>query len=222
MDRPTNSEFSPSIDTGIGHITKLSTDENYSFSVRNVNKEHLNFIAGIKPDNRMHTKRQKSKNVDEFDRQRYLLTSSTDDDDDIVLENEINKNLIESYEKEMYFISSADDLNLPKINISPDSLLKDHEDLADVKVIDSSGNSSKLDENQISILTQNTSDERCEFRLGNVIDNEQIVSSPTYIRDRYYQILREQVFPFLQRPFNDTNVNQSAKEIQSYSNDVLY
>ena len=32
-------------------------------------------------------------------------------------------------------------------------------------------------------------------------------ATPAFIRDRYYQILREQVFPFLQRPVNNNNVN---------------
>ena len=57
----------------------------------------------------------------------------------------------------------------------------------------------------------------------NCIQNDQARASPNYIRERYYQILRDQVFPFLQRPPQpNLNVNQSAKQIQGYSNDVLY
>lgn len=56
----------------------------------------------------------------------------------------------------------------------------------------------------------------------NSIHNDQVRSSPSFIRDRYYQILREQVFPYLQKPANSLNINQSPKEIQNYSNDVLY
>jgi hypothetical protein len=60
---------------------------------------------------------------------------------------------------------------------------------------------------------------------SNCIQNNQVTSSsPNYIRERYYQILREQVFPFLQRPSqaSASQYNQSAREIQNYSNDVLY
>lgn len=63
-----------------------------------------------------------------------------------------------------------------------------------------------------------------EHLNGNSIHNSQIAAaqSPNFIRDRYYQILREQVFPFLQKPSNNLNINQSPKEIQNYCNDVLY
>jgi len=58
---------------------------------------------------------------------------------------------------------------------------------------------------------------------NNSIHNNQVAAqSPNFIRDRYYQILREQVFPFLQKPSNNLNINQSPKEIQNYCNDVLY
>jgi hypothetical protein len=63
-----------------------------------------------------------------------------------------------------------------------------------------------------------------EHLNGNSIHNSQIAAaqSPNFIRDRCYQILREQVFPFLQKPSNNLNINQSPKEIQNYCNDVLY
>lgn len=58
---------------------------------------------------------------------------------------------------------------------------------------------------------------------NNSIHNNQVAAqSPNFIRDRYYQILREQVFPFLQKPSNNLNINQSPKEVQNYCNDVLY
>jgi hypothetical protein len=60
---------------------------------------------------------------------------------------------------------------------------------------------------------------------NNCIQNEQATSSssPSFIRDRYYQILRDQVFPFLQKPpANSLHINQSPKEIQNINNDVLY
>lgn len=58
---------------------------------------------------------------------------------------------------------------------------------------------------------------------NNSIHNNQLAAqSPNFIRDRYYQILREQVFPFLQKPSNNLNINQSPKEVQTYCNDVLY
>lgn len=58
---------------------------------------------------------------------------------------------------------------------------------------------------------------------NNSIHNNQVAAqSPGFIRDRYYQILREQVFPFLQKPSNNLNINQSPKEVQNYCNDVLY
>lgn len=64
-------------------------------------------------------------------------------------------------------------------------------------------------------------------------NNDELNVSPSYLRDRYYQILREQVFPFLQRPssnragFRHHHNPQQQPPLQQQppkgaSNDVLY
>lgn len=182
----------------------------------NLKKEHLNFIAGT---------RKKQESITSV--QRSVLNQdnnlATDDDDDLVLENEINKQIIENYDKGFLFsdindsertFSSQISTNLPRINITSESFVKE-EDMACSQILDSKNNEQKI--------KMRPSFSEKSKKMGNLFDNEQITSSPNYIRDRYYQILREQVFPFLQRPTSNLmNVNQSAKDIQSYSSDVLY
>jgi hypothetical protein len=232
----------------------------------NLVKEHMNFIAGIRQQNltlKNSFTRQQEKNIElELNQKLLTLTRNTnkkankdtcldDDDEDLVLESEINNQLIENYDKYLFFPNL--EFNKPsylnnqnnQIQVSPKL---QHEYLPDVKIIDKiisqsnisepkfetlsakveRNNSNRLD-TQIKLSNSFKDANGSAFNLNgtnkksNCIQNEQVTSSPNYIRERYYQILREQVFPFLQRPAHPhLNINQSAKEIQNYSNDVLY
>ena len=161
--------------------------------------------------------------------------------EDIVLESDINNRLIENYDKYLSYSNKDNTQNANKEDLTcheiieklnnnckiandPDlqtvftstlknsfknSLNKKASFQALKKVIDAA-------KSEISLTREKQKVERND----NCIQNDQ--ASPTYIRERYYQILRDQVFPFLQRPSqSNLNVNQSAKQILQ-CNDVLY
>ena len=173
-----------------------------------------------------------------------------DDDDsmteDIVLESDINNRLIENYDKYLSYSNKSANQNSKKEDLAcleiietlnnnlkkesdphlqtvftstlknsfKNNLIKKSSFQALQKALDAA----KSYSNEIAKERQQAAE-----RNDNCIQNDQARASPTYIRERYYQILRDQVFPFLQRPPQSSiNINQSAKQIQGYSNDVLY
>lgn len=171
-------------------------------------------------------------------------TNNLTDDEDLVFEAELS----EKYDKCMLFstldrsirtgfsdLSNTNDseaTNLPKIKFESGDLMREENlDYAKRSESQCSRNSNRSQDKSEKKITSSTNEkENSESKSEKDLVETSNSASSNFIRDRYYQILREQVFPFLQKPRQKLNneatssntINESIKDIQDYNNDVLY
>ena len=145
-----------------------------------------------------------------------------DDDEDIVLEGDLN--VINSLN-----IFAAQQHN--HVNMEG----KEHEPIKITKFILDERQKNEL-KKQLKLNDSTTTMETVEScnsdvcttssAMTNPNSNLQIIASPAVMRDRYYKLLREQVFPYLHRAVTPSNAKAKSikqqKQNDNFVNDVLY
>jgi hypothetical protein len=132
--------------------------------------------------------------------------SDDDDDDDVILEGDLNiiNNLT---------MFSSQHSGITKLMID-DRLCKDFK--MNESLTSMTAESGVSDICTSSTLTNNNNNNNSTTTNQNT---NQVVASPAVMRDRYYKLLREQVFPYLHRPIPPV---VKPKQHDHFVNDVLY
>ena len=147
-----------------------------------------------------------------------------DDEEDIVLEGDIGA--INSLQLNLFSNRQPDNLanlsNKDRDHVKITKLLLDDKQKNELKkhLKIASESTATLEESCCSEITTQSSSTISNLNSNT---NIQIAASPSVMRDRYYKLLREQVFPYLHRSIGtSTKIIANKPTENNFVNDVLY
>ena len=147
-----------------------------------------------------------------------------DDEEDIVLEGDIGA--INSLQLNLFSNRQPDNLanlsNKDRDHVKITKLLLDDKQKNELKkhLKIASESTATLEESSCSEITTQSSSTISNLNSNT---NMQIAASPSVMRDRYYKLLREQVFPYLHRSIGtSTKIIANKPTENNFVNDVLY